>query len=167
MMRQREAGRPLLLVVFAASLLSLGLVQSGCGDDPSLPDPETASVCEAVEGDAPEGTLRIQGEVIPLKALGAAGSPGSLQGFVLAADGCSVFVDAADRSQVVGIGGENLAVVGEVATLDKVDAGRLRHALDLSKGTEMIEDRVPSPVAIGTGGRYVDAYSIVGESPGQ
>ena len=145
------------LTVGAALLL--GISTTGCGDEPAAPDETSASVCEVVEGEAPDETLTVSGKVVPLNKLGAAGSTGSLTGFVLAADGCSVLVDTGDRSRVAGLEG-TVTVRGERAVRSELEAERLAHTLGLPEGAERIDDKVPAAVEVGPGSRFIDAYSI-------
>lgn len=137
----------------------LGFAIAACGDEPAAPGETAVSVCDAIAGEAPDGTLTISGQIVPLDRLGAAGSPGSLTGFVLTAGGCSALVDTGDRSRVVGLKGK-VTVRGEVAIRSELEAQRLRHALDLQEGTDSIDENVPSPVEIGPGSRFIDAYSV-------
>ena len=140
-----------------AFLLVLAVV--ACGDEPAAPEETAVSVCEAVEGEAPDGKLTLSGKLVPLNKLGAAASPGSLTGFVLTAKGCSVFVDTGDRSRVAGLRGK-VTVRGQVAARSKLEAERLRAILDLPSGADRISEQVPSPVTIGPGSRFIDAYSV-------
>ena len=153
--RAVKSGSSVLLGMTALVVLTI----AACGDEPKAPEAAEVSVCDAVEGKVPEGTLSIRGRVVPLSKLGAAGSPGSLTGFVLTAEGCSVLVDTGDRSRVAGLQGQ-VTVRGEVSIRSGLEAERFRNALDLQEGTDTIDERVPSTVAIGTGARFIDAFSL-------
>ncbi len=53
-----------------------------------------------------------------------------------------------------------VTVRGEVAIRSELEAQRLRNALDLQEDADSIDEKVPSPVEIGPGSRYIDAYSV-------
>jgi hypothetical protein len=151
--------RMTLVSLGAGMAALLGLAIAACGDDPPSPEKTVVSVCDAAAGEAPDGTVIMSGEIVPLNRLGAAASPGSLTGFVLTANGCSILVDTGDRSRVAGLSGK-VTVRGEVGIRSELEAQRLRHTLSLEATTESIDEKVPSEVEIGPGSRFIDAYSV-------
>lgn len=139
----------------AIVIAALGL--GACGEEEdelaTVNDAVETSVCEAVADPSGRGEVLVRGRAfLP-----------SARGFVLRAEGCSIFVAAPTKESTDAREGKPIQVGGLVERMrgDEVEviARVIRERIDPADPPP----RIPREVQIGPGEAYIDAFSVRGE----
>lgn len=135
-------GRIILVTALGAFLLA------GCGSDDDSAEAEAAqlTVCESIEGQAPEGLVRVDGTAHAIPTLDS--------GFVLTDGGCAVFVAAPLGETPIERRAE-VWIEGRIAALTAQELERVEFVLDHIAGRDVMRG---APVEADA--PFITAYSV-------